>query len=407
MLAGVPRVVDHRSLTTGTPLRFLSAAPQAPAYFTGSEVRIRDPDQATMQFAVAFKGASWTDPDSIPLMVMQASVWGASAAGCMHEGCSGGVAWVNRWVSRCWLETAAPPRHQTGSRQLAKPLQAGIGACPWCPPRPLSRPALLSPPLPHEQTMLGAWDKNSGAGVDMASKLAQKVAANKLAHSYMAFNTNYHDTGAPGGSGVLGLGVLGLGVLGLDEQEIEGSSHRRWRAAAMPLRALFTSPRVLAPSSPTQPVPLLRPAGLFGVYAVADPKSDHEDLAWSIMQEVTRMCYSVRHGAQSDGIKGWVWGQFGCCVWVVPSCRRSPAACAWRGVPLNGQAAFLPPHMAWANNCPASPAPILLTTLPPARWRRRMWRAPATSSRPPSCSARTAPPVSYIEPTGLLLSRQA
>jgi len=47
--------------------------PQAPAYFTGSEVRIRDPDQATMQFAVAFKGASWTDPDSIPLMVMQAS----------------------------------------------------------------------------------------------------------------------------------------------------------------------------------------------------------------------------------------------------------------------------------------------------------------------------------------------
>lgn len=38
-------------------------------------------------------------------------------------------------------------------------------------------------------------------------------------------------------------------------------------------------------------------AGLFGVYAVADPKSDHEDLAWSIMQEVTRMCYSVRRGA--------------------------------------------------------------------------------------------------------------
>ncbi len=51
--------------------------------------------------------------------------------------------------------------------------------------------------------MLGAWDKNSGAGVDMASKLAQKVAANKLAHSYMAFNTNYHDTGArsPGSQG--------------------------------------------------------------------------------------------------------------------------------------------------------------------------------------------------------------
>lgn len=60
--------------------------------------------------------------------------------------------------------------------------------------------------------MLGAWDKNSGAGVDMASKLAQKVAANKLAHSYMAFNTNYHDTGALGACCRLGAGrALGGG----------------------------------------------------------------------------------------------------------------------------------------------------------------------------------------------------
>lgn len=29
------------------------------------------------------------------------------------------------------------------------------------------------------------------------------------------------------------------------------------------------------------------------MYAVADPHSDHEDLAWAIMHEVTRMCYSV------------------------------------------------------------------------------------------------------------------
>lgn len=49
------------------------------------------------------------------------------------------------------------------------------------------------------QTMLGAWDKNSGAGTDMGSQLAQTVAANKLANSYMAFNTNYHDTGGWGG----------------------------------------------------------------------------------------------------------------------------------------------------------------------------------------------------------------
>lgn len=44
---------------------------QEPTYFTGSEVRIRDPDLPTLQFAVAFKGASWTDPDSLPLMIMQ------------------------------------------------------------------------------------------------------------------------------------------------------------------------------------------------------------------------------------------------------------------------------------------------------------------------------------------------
>ena len=45
------------------------------------------------------------------------------------------------------------------------------------------------------QTMLGAWDKNVGAGNNMSSKLAQRVATNGLANSYMAFNTNYHDTG--------------------------------------------------------------------------------------------------------------------------------------------------------------------------------------------------------------------
>jgi hypothetical protein len=57
---------------------------------------------------------------------------------------------------------------------------------------------LCSTPLPRSlcvQTMLGAWDKNSGAGADMGSKLAQRVAVNGLANSYMAFNTNYHDTG--------------------------------------------------------------------------------------------------------------------------------------------------------------------------------------------------------------------
>lgn len=48
--------------------------------FTGSEVRIKDPDMPTIEFAVAFKGASWTDPDSVPLMVMQARQLGSLTA---------------------------------------------------------------------------------------------------------------------------------------------------------------------------------------------------------------------------------------------------------------------------------------------------------------------------------------
>ena len=46
-------------------------AVQEPSKFTGSEVRDRHPDAPPLALAVAFKGASWTDPDSIPLMVMQ------------------------------------------------------------------------------------------------------------------------------------------------------------------------------------------------------------------------------------------------------------------------------------------------------------------------------------------------
>ena len=42
--------------------------------FTGSDVRIRDPDLPKLHFAVAFKGAAWTDPDSIPLMVIQSLI---------------------------------------------------------------------------------------------------------------------------------------------------------------------------------------------------------------------------------------------------------------------------------------------------------------------------------------------
>ncbi|XP_072990496.1 probable mitochondrial-processing peptidase subunit beta, mitochondrial [Typha latifolia] len=59
-----------------------------PATFTGSEVRIIDDDIPLAQFAVAFSGASWTDPDSIALMVMQSMLgsWNKGAGGGKHMG---------------------------------------------------------------------------------------------------------------------------------------------------------------------------------------------------------------------------------------------------------------------------------------------------------------------------------
>lgn len=58
----------------------MRAAPQEPSRFTGSYVHDRFPDASECCMAVAFKGASWTDPDSIPLMVMQTMLGGCSGA---------------------------------------------------------------------------------------------------------------------------------------------------------------------------------------------------------------------------------------------------------------------------------------------------------------------------------------
>nr|KYP43522.1 hypothetical protein KK1_035036 [Cajanus cajan] len=59
-------------------------------YFTvlQKQVRILDDDIPLAQFAVAFEGAAWTDPDSIALMVMQAMLgsWNKSAGGGKHMG---------------------------------------------------------------------------------------------------------------------------------------------------------------------------------------------------------------------------------------------------------------------------------------------------------------------------------
>ncbi|XP_021806378.1 probable mitochondrial-processing peptidase subunit beta, mitochondrial [Prunus avium] len=100
---------------SGDPTTASQLVAKEPSFFTGSEVRMFDSDLPLAHFAVAFNGASWTDPDSIPLMVMQA--------------------------------------------------------------------------------MLGSWNKNAGGGKHMGSELAQRVAINDIADSYMAFNTNYKDTG--------------------------------------------------------------------------------------------------------------------------------------------------------------------------------------------------------------------
>lgn len=53
-----------------------------------NQVRMRDDDLPLAQFAVAFNGASWTDPDSIALMVIQAMLgsWNKSAGGGKHMG---------------------------------------------------------------------------------------------------------------------------------------------------------------------------------------------------------------------------------------------------------------------------------------------------------------------------------
>jgi processing peptidase subunit beta len=59
-----------------------------PLIVVKNQVRIIDDDVPLAQFAVAFQGASWTDPDSIALMVMQAMLgsWNKSAGGGKHMG---------------------------------------------------------------------------------------------------------------------------------------------------------------------------------------------------------------------------------------------------------------------------------------------------------------------------------
>ncbi|KAI7748198.1 hypothetical protein M8C21_002907 [Ambrosia artemisiifolia] len=73
---------------SANPLTTTQLVEKEPAIFTGSEIRMRDDDAPLAQFAVAFNGASWTDPDSIALMVMQAMLgsWNKTAGAGKHMG---------------------------------------------------------------------------------------------------------------------------------------------------------------------------------------------------------------------------------------------------------------------------------------------------------------------------------
>lgn len=50
-------------------------------------------------------------------------------------------------------------------------------------------------PLLVAQAIVGSWNRGLAGGANMASKLAQVVAQNGLAQSFMSFNTSYNDTG--------------------------------------------------------------------------------------------------------------------------------------------------------------------------------------------------------------------
>jgi len=50
-------------------------------------------------------------------------------------------------------------------------------------------------PLMVANTLIGAWDRSQGGGVNNASNLARASAESELCHSYQSFNTCYKDTG--------------------------------------------------------------------------------------------------------------------------------------------------------------------------------------------------------------------
>lgn len=86
MVLAAAGAVDHDDLVKLASKAFASVPDEdrtvrqlvaaEPAPFTGSSVYDRSADTDACSFAIAWKGASWTDPDSVPLMVMQTMLGG-------------------------------------------------------------------------------------------------------------------------------------------------------------------------------------------------------------------------------------------------------------------------------------------------------------------------------------------
>ncbi|CAI5939935.1 unnamed protein product [Closterium sp. NIES-64] len=150
-----------------------------PSKFTGSEVRIRDDDMPLTNFAIAYKGASWTDPDAVALQIMQTML------GSWSRGAGGGNA-----LGPCWGPGAAG---RVSDREEYLWCASPIFSSPSFPAH-LSLPLHLASPS-HTEELPSLFSSAEGGGQQSLSELAQKVAANSLCERFMAFNTNYSDTG--------------------------------------------------------------------------------------------------------------------------------------------------------------------------------------------------------------------
>ena len=84
-----------------------------------------------------------------------------------------GIAYLHRTALRC-----LPHQYPTPTREVSS-VRAMV--------------SLVACLLPFFHS--GGWDKNNTVGKHAGSLLTQKIATNQLADAFMAFNTNYHDTG--------------------------------------------------------------------------------------------------------------------------------------------------------------------------------------------------------------------